>query len=220
MKLLFFPLLAFISMNANAALLTIYADKASFQADAGMFTSFDFESVSTTNAFTDQDFGDFSVAAAGNAITLSVQDGANSSVFNSRHLDFFTNCCNVPDTMSINFDVGTTVFGFDFSNEDPSADFTILTADGSSFDVGSSYTSGFFGLISNVALTSFVFNDDPGNGGANTSTKFDNFMYKLDGNGNSGPSSVPEPTVIMLLGLGIVGLGISKQRGKSSTLSH
>jgi hypothetical protein len=208
MKYLAIAFISLFTLKAQAALITTFTNQASFLTAAGSTSSYNFDA-NSAGGFSNQDFGDFSVVAAGSGIRLSVLGGASSSTFSSNHLDFNTACCNIPDTMTITFNNGLLAFGFDFSNEDPTSDYTVLTVDGQSFNVGSSGTSGFFGLVTDTALSSFVFQDDPSNGGANTSTKFDNFLFASNSN------DVPEPATLLLFGLGLVGLRFSNIKSKA-----
>ncbi|WP_390380175.1 PEP-CTERM sorting domain-containing protein [Alteromonas sp. MTD1] len=188
-----------VSGIVNAGLITIFTDEADFINAVNITGTYDFNS-DTLGVFSNNDFGDFSIYENDSLITLSVAN--TSSIFTSNHIDFFTQCCNVPDTMFIEFDFEINAFGFDFSNEDPTSDFTVVTVDGQSFNVGSPRTNGFFGLISTSSFKLISFVDDPANGGANTSTKFDNFKYQA--------ASVPEPSAIAFFALGLMGLASRK----------
>lgn len=206
MKKFIFPLLALgISVSANAGIITVFTNEADFLAATSINGSYNFNG-DATGTFTDMDFGDFSVSEAGSSLTTAIRD--TSSYFDSNHLDFYTTCCNVSDTMFINFDFTISAFGFDYSNEDPTDDFTVLTVDGQSFNVGTSGSNGFFGFTSSTGISTISFVDDAGNGGANTSTKYDNFQYAssiADG------IQVPEPTSIAILGLGMLGLALRRK---------
>ncbi|GHF87626.1 PEP-CTERM sorting domain-containing protein [Thalassotalea marina] len=205
MKKLILPLLALgLSATANAGIITVYDNEADFLAATSISNSYNFDGDATSN-FTDMDFGDFSITADGFDIETSISN--SSSYFNSNHLDFYTECCNVPDTMKINFDFGISAFGFDFSNEDPTSDFTVITIDGNSYNVGTSGSAGFFGFTATGPISSVTFNDDAGNGGANTSTKYDNFIFT-----RADSVSVPEPTSIAILGLGVLGLALRRRK--------
>ncbi len=118
--------------------------------------------------------------------------GDNSSIgFDSSYL------WNYVGQDTFTFSLAVNGFGFDYANPTCCNYGTQPILNG--FTAPTS--SGFFGVISSVALTSFTLDQ------TNAFMLLDNLTY---GSGTS--SSVPEPSTFILLGLGLLGLGISRKR--------
>lgn len=198
------------------ATLVVYHDAATFQANAGTTTVYDFEAdpagyISPPSYWggqsgSIQDFGDFSVDATSTGIYL-----AEVRELNGNH-DIYMNSYNNNASLNVIFDANITALGFTYKAEGNQYwDHSTFSYAGVTYDLGIPGDSGFFGLIEDsgtlAAGTPFSFGQQSRNW---SGVSFDNITYT-----SNGPSPVPEPATMLLFGTGLIGL-ISLRKRKNS----
>ncbi len=185
--------------NANATLIT-YTDRTSFETAAGTTTVEDFQSFVVDTPFhtTPVDVGDFTLSMIGspntsyNYIDIGPPASAETNVNGTTNMRVFTD--NSPSfDLIFTFDTAITAFGADFANINDDILRTRLL-------VGSEIATppinpypfvSFYGFTSDVAFTSITFEG------------LENDVYGID---NVTYSPIPEPTTMLLLGTGLIGL--------------
>ncbi len=106
------------------------------------------------------------------------------------------------------FTTAIYAFGGNFDLSGPGGEgssIEVEAADGSTYDLGtisSGYSGGWWGFVSDVAITSVVFTES--GGGVET--------YTLDNLTWTTTKAVPEPGTIALFGLGAIGLVVVRRR--------
>ncbi len=100
--------------------------------------------------------------------------------------------------VTFTFNAPASAIGFDYANPTCCGDGSVLTLDGNS----SGASSGFFGIISDTPVTSFVMS------GSGSYMLIDNITY--------GQADVPEPASMALFGLGVGGLAMLRRRRKAA----
>ena len=193
--------------------ITVYHDQASFLANAGSTTLYDFESDSAGDIhpggygghITDvQDFGDFSIDSTSSGIYLSEVREQNGNK------DIYVSTYDNVAALKVIFDHDVTAFGFTYVAEGNDGwDHSTFSLNGTTWDLGTPWDSGFFGLIDTTgtlaAGTAFAFGQDSHNW---SGVSFDNLRYT-----SNGPAPVPAPDSILLLGIGLLGLaGVRSRR--------
>jgi hypothetical protein len=187
------PLLfLFAGFQANALVITQYASESAFQAAAGALSMEDF-SGEADGKFTSRTFTGFDATLAsqypnrpsviGNELELQLKD--SSSVLNLTFVD------------------GINALGFNWRNTDTSGDSIELIVGGQSIDFGPE-GSGFFGMTTDIAFSVAGFSDNAGGGGWLDLAYIDDIQYS--------ESAVPEPSIIALFALGLVGIGFARRR--------
>jgi len=194
------------SREVMALTLNVYSDRVAFETVASNLTTFDFNS-EPLGIFTSTDFGDFTVSETGPSTQLSILNGGSASPDGTQYLEFRDPRETGKPQMTFTFDSSIAAFGFDYVNTDTSDDFSVLTLDGQTFDVGGPLTSGFFGLIAtDGTFTSLTFDDDPLGGGRLEEVNLDNITY-------TNLTTVPIPAAAWLFGSGLLGLiGIARHK--------
>ena len=192
-----FVSLMIVSSIAQAAI-TTYTSRAAFESALNSVTVDNLDGVTASFHYGDSRPGYvISTPQMYGCINQSGCGDNASSGFDSAYL------WNYLGQDTFTFNLPTNGFGFDYANP-------------KFYDLGSKiiidgYTSptasGFFGVISDVAVTSFT-TDQTG-----AFIIFDNVTY-----GPTAPaiSSVPEPTSIALMGLGLLGFASSRRKSAKS----
>ena len=202
----------FCASSAQANLL-VYTDRTSFLADAGSTSVYDFES-DAASSFRVRDFGDFTIDATGSGIYLAeVRENTGNN-------DIYINTSSNVASTNLVFDMDVTVFGFDWIAEgNDTWDHSIFSFNGTTYDLGTPWNTGFFGLVENsgtiAAGSVFSFGQQSTNW---SGMSFDNITYSSNAT-NDAPAPVPEPTTILLLGTGLIGFtGLRKRKIKQVNL--
>ncbi|HEB69082.1 MAG TPA: PEP-CTERM sorting domain-containing protein [Desulfobulbus sp.] len=193
------------------ATFVVYHDSASFLANAGTTTVYDFESDTAGyirspsyggNPGYLRDFGDFTIDATSTGIYLAeVREQSGNH-------DVYMNSYDNNAALKVIFDADITAFGFTYKAEgNQDWDHSTFSYNGMTYDLGTPGDSGFFGLIEDngtlAAGTPFSFGQQSRNW---SGLSFDNITYS-----SNSPSPVPEPATMLLFGTGLVGLVAWKQ---------
>jgi hypothetical protein len=204
---------AFLFNISNAAaVLTIFDDRAAFLAAIGgsAEVSEDFSSFSANDPFRNLtlDIGLFSLRADGpnhddhNLVNLSGTDLFN--VDETTFAKFFV----IPDTQlqdgttaTISFDRPVVAFGADFSTLENA----VFSVNGQTISHPSSPDDQFFGFTVDVTEAFSQISI----GGSEDRFGMDNVLFTTIG-------EVPEPGMLALLGLGLLGLGVARRRTKTT----
>jgi hypothetical protein len=197
--------LALLAATPAAATITTYASRASFDAAAGATSSFDFEGIITFNGiraygFPTQDFGPFTVSTNSGSLAVIDEGYAGGSQFSMGTSDSLyvngspTLTFDVP-LFSLGMDLGAFAGGTTLTITLPTGSFSVITP-------ASNTGSLFFGLTSTEAFSSVVV----AFAGGDNAVKIDNLSF------SSTAAEVPEPAMLGLFGLGMIGLGLSRRR--------
>jgi hypothetical protein len=196
----------FASVNASAALVG-YTDRTAWEAAVGgSFVEEDFSTTASGSYETTPiDVGDFTVSVSGSTFGSSWHNigplgsggAASSSVNGSQQLNLSTG--DVGGT-TLEFDNSIYAFGANWAGVSDSRTTSFLI-DGIELDIPA-LTGGFFGFVSDTALTTNFLTLTAG---AADGFGMDDLVYSYS-------SSVPEPSTVALLGLGVLGLRLSRRK--------
>lgn len=206
-----------VTLVAASLCSNAYATAISSESDASLTgaTLVDFES-GPTGTFVSQSFGGLGIAAQNTAYATSATfsvDGDFAGNYNTRGRYHITNYGTSFQQLRFDFGGATSAFGFLFGASDSTWVLSAYNAGGllESLNIGAVYASNagdFFGL-SNLAGATYAIltqlQDGYYSGGGVDYVFVDNFRY-VAGN------SVPEPTPMALLALGLVGLAVTRRR--------
>jgi hypothetical protein len=200
--------LTFLATSA-IAVPTTYTDRTTFEAAAGGFTVETFDSFAADTPFhtVPVDVGAFTISMTGspstsyNFIDLAPPDTAETDVNGTTNMRVFTNTNpEGSDDLVFTFDQPIVAFGADFRSINDSIVRTqiLVGADTIALPIaGASGLFSFFGFTSATPFDTIIFQ-----GLANDVYGIDNLTY----------SSVPEPGILAMLGLGLAGLGFARRR--------
>jgi len=205
------------------ATLVVYHDRASFLADAGYTAVHDFESDSVgfirppshyyqSHPEDVRDFGDFTIDSTSTGIYLS--EVRDNNYANPGNTDIYMNSYDNTASLKVIFNSDVSAFGFDWIAEGNDYwDISTFSFDGTTWNLGTPGDSGFLGLVENSgtigAGTAFSFGQSSRSPGPWSGVSFDNVTYS-----SNGPAPVPEPTTLLLLGTGLIGLAGCLKRKK------
>jgi hypothetical protein len=186
-------LLLAVSSLTHASYIT-YTDRSAFE---GALSSFSVDSLNgITPSFHESDARpDFNILTTFYYYGCIDHSGCNDNSgigFDNSYIWMYVN-----SPVTFTFNTATNGFGFDFANPVCCAYGSTPSIDG----INNPATSGFFGVIYDTAMTSFVLTSSP------SFMLIDNITY---GSGND--NSVPEPASLLLLGLGLAGLGAMRRK--------
>ena len=206
-KLLFtlaaFAAVVFVSTPARADTI-VFTTRSAFVAATSSLTTIDFEGIAPTNSVANFTSpltiagATFSGSAAGNVSV--VDSGFFSPLFQ------FNSGASLSGFgfIEVTLPAGTTAVGTDLMSTNPSGlPFQVTLSNGETFIVNTPDrpARGFFGITSDVAITSIRFVTMPGPGQSSGIPLIDNFSF-----GQAAPASVPEPATMVLLGTGLLGV--------------
>jgi hypothetical protein len=217
-KLLFtlaaFAAVIFVSTPARADTI-VFTTRAAFTAATSSLTTVDFEGIAPTNSVANFSSpltiagATFSGSAAGSVSVVDSGFFAPLFQFNSGAvLSGFA-------FVDVTLPAGTTAIGTDLMSTNPDGlPFMVTLSNGESFIVNTPNrpARGFFGITSDVAITSIHFVTMPGPNQSSGLPLIDNFSF-----GQAAPAAVPEPATMVLLGTGLAGIAVrARSRRKSS----
>jgi len=195
----------FATVNASAALIG-YNDRTAWEAAVGgTYLEEDFSSTaSAVYEFSPIDIGDFTVSASGSTFgptwhNISSSGAGGSSLNDVNGSQQLNAATGDSGGTTLEFDFEIYAFGADWAGVSNDSRITSFVMDGMQLDIPY-LTGGFFGFVSDTALTTNFLSLTAG--GAD-GFGMDNLVYA---------TSVSEPMIIPLLGLGILGLGLIRRR--------
>ena len=220
-------LLGLTALSAHAATIS-FTDQATWSAAAGpsLLETFSSAPLGTSAVYGPTAFNGFTVSATnnGNGVVEGIANGSiggafdNTAVPGSFNGQNFFGWGNIPTangntgpTITITFGGPIFAFGFDWFNTDQTDRYKITLSDGTTLtnppfiEAGAGAASGFYGVTSDIAITSLTISSQT-SGGIVSTEGFDNFR-------TSGSSSVPDGgTTAALLGLALGGIAAVRRK--------
>ena len=213
-KLLFmlaaFAAVAFVSTPARADSI-VFTTRAAFNAAATGLTTIDFEGIAPHNSV-----ANFASPLTLQGATFSGSPTGSVSVVDSGFFDplFQFQSGAVLSGFAfveVTLPAGVTAIGTDLMSTNPDGlPFQVLLSNGESFVVNTPFRPqrGFFGITTDVAITSIRFTTMPAPNQSAGIPLLDNFSF-----GQRQGANVPEPATLALLGTGLVGVA-TRVRGR------
>ncbi len=208
----FYAFIAIVtSSTANAATVTLYDDRTTFNTATGSLTTETFDLFTTETpipANVGFDFGDFSITPT--IVNFSIVDPDPTAVLNVNGTPYVRGIGNFGDTFAFTFDTPITAFGIDLSDFNDDLQRTQVSILGQT--ILPPVTQGrlqrtFLGFISDMAFSSVTFEvlDVPFGEGAG----IDNLTY-----GVAAVNDIPLPAAFPLFLAGLAGIGAVGWRRK------
>lgn len=199
--ILVFTLSMFFVIEAKATLIQ-YTDRSAWEAAAGLLNTEDFDAI-----------GYIYISAATGPVAInsdfSIEDLGTIGTYIDSGGFYHSRERNPSESSRFIWNYGITAFGGDFNLAGPGGSgsgLNLIFSSGDS-DYISGNTNGFVGWISDTAFVSVTFSD-PEPGSPVETWEFDNMGY-------SAPTAapVPEPSTIILMGIGLIGMvGYGRKR--------
>lgn len=202
---------AFVSTPSRADTI-VFTSRSAFEAATTGLTTINFEGIAPTNSV-----ANFSSPLTIAGATFSGSPTGAVSVVDSGFFAplFQFNSGAVLSGFSfvdVTLPAGTTAIGTDLMSTNPSGlPFQVTLSNGETFLVNTpdQPARGFFGITSDVAITSIRFTTVPGPNQSSGIPLVDNFSY-------GQAAAVPEPATMVLLGTGLAGVAVrARSRRKS-----
>jgi len=201
-KLLTIGLISLASLNAHGAV--FYTSEASFLTSAGSTTLESFENTPGGSS-TNMNFGTVGVSCTGTTYCPGFFGRSTSyGVTNGAYSVFFA----TPDTITFTFSSAINSFGIDVTDLGTTGvtDLTLSTSNNASQVLFSGYSAAtlnqlFAGVTDSTPFTSVTFSATASGDGI----YFDSAQYATN-------SSIPEPMILSLMGIGLAGLRFSRRR--------
>ena len=203
---------AFVSTPARADTI-VFTSRAAFTAATTGLTTIDFEGIASPNSV-----ANFSSPLTIAGATFSGSPTGAVSVLDS---GFFAPLFQFNSGASlagfafveVALPPGTTAIGTDLMSTNPTGlPFQVTLSNGETFLVNTPMRPerGFFGITSDVAITSIRFVTVPGPGQSAGIPLVDNFSY-------GQAAAVPEPATMVLLGTGLAGIAVRVRKRRRSS---
>ena len=206
-----FAVVAFASAPARADTV-VFTTRALFTAAATGLSNINFEGIASPNSV-----ANFSSPLTLQGVTFSGSPTGAVSVLDS---GFFAPLFQFNSGavlggfgfIEVTLPAGITAIGTDIMSTNPDGlPFQVLLSTGETFVVNTPLRPGrgFFGITSDVAISSIRFMTLPGPNQSAGIPLLDNFSF-----GQAQPASVPEPATLLLLGTGLAGIATRARRRK------
>lgn len=217
-----FNLLVLLSLShpVQAATITTYTDRATFEATAGAITTETFDSYTSDVSFdnTSEDVGDFTLSSVNtsSSIGFNVIDATPflfASVNGTSDIVMVTEVNKADVTLA--FDTTISAFGFDsfgFLDDGRTAEMVFDGIDSIFLPTVTGNINQFHGFISDGLFTTVIFR---------SSTTGMNDVFLIDDVTYATSAVVPEPSTWLLCLSGLIALGVvrwKRRRGRFSTL--